>query len=778
MPGKRKRSLPTSFEEARTYARTLGLKSQGQWKAWSKSGKRPDGIPSNPDETYSSSGWTSWGDFLGYDVGKQAKKRKEYESLTFEDARVYVHTLGLKSWEEWEAWSKSGKRPHDIPSAPNRTYASSGWTSLSDFLGYAEGQCARGSFRTFADARTYARTLGLKSWEEWKAWSSSGKRPHDIPGAPDQTYKSSGWTSFGDFLGYAVGKAARNTKESEFRSFEEARTYARTLGLKSQGQWKAWSKSGKRPDGIPSNPDKTYSSSGWTSWGDFLGYDVGKQAKKRKEYESLTFEDARVYVHTLGLKSWEEWEAWSASGKRPHDIPSAPNRTYASSGWTSYPDFLGYAEGQCARGSFRSFEDARAFVRTLGLKSWEEWKAWSSSGKRPHDIPGAPNRTYASSGWTSLSDFLGYAEGQCARGSFRSFEDARAFVRTLGLKNQKQWKAWSKSGKRPHDIPGAPEKTYRSSGWLSLGDFLGFADGKVAAGSFRTFADARTYARTLGLKSKEEWQAWSASGARPHDIPSTPDRTYASSGWLSLGDFLGFADGKVAGSSRSSEEEITAEIVAREGADVKADDFSKVVGGPTIAPGSQLLEAIRKAPGETKRGENTCTRRIGTDVNLGKSSSGRHVAEEVLAELRGLGDRVISGDVTVKDVRHARQPTQETLSYWSSERCRQRCSGSGGYVGRDALPPGDIPSYACGLHVDVLCGCRSIDSDPNSFLKKKEAVMCLFGRSTFNYLADEVWYHVNLEAGEAFVASQMWFAKFPHFVSHHDETCRLIVRNK
>ena len=70
---------------------------------------------------------------------------------------------------------------------------------------------------------------------------------------------------------------------------------------------------------------------------------------------------------------------------------------------------------------------------------------------------------------------------------------------------------------------------------------------------------------------------------------------------------------------------------------------------------SQLLEAIRTAPGENKTSENTCTRRVGTDITLAKSSSGRHVAEDVLAELRGLvGDRVISGDVTVKDVRHSR----------------------------------------------------------------------------------------------------------------------------
>ena len=42
---------------------------------------------------------------------------------------------------------------------------------------------------------------------------------------------------------------------------------------------------------------------------------------------------------------------------------------------------------------------------------------------------------------------------------------------------------------------------------------------------------------------------------------------------------------------------LTRDIVAKEGADVKAGDFRKVGGGPTIAPGSQLIEAVRSTTG-------------------------------------------------------------------------------------------------------------------------------------------------------------------------------------
>eukprot|EP00959_Pyramimonas_sp_CCMP1952_P147409 3084721-Pyramimonas_sp.AAC.1 len=40
------------------------------------------------------------------------------------------------------------------------------------------------------------------------------------------------------------------------------------------------------------------------------------------------FDGAREYVWTLELASQKEWNKWCASGERPHDIPSAPHRTY------------------------------------------------------------------------------------------------------------------------------------------------------------------------------------------------------------------------------------------------------------------------------------------------------------------------------------------------------------------------------------------------------------------------------------------------------------------
>ena len=43
-----------------------------------------------------------------------------------------------------------------------------------------------------------------------------------------------------------------------FRDFKEAREYARILGLKRQYEWKAYCKSGDKPDDIPERPWEIY----------------------------------------------------------------------------------------------------------------------------------------------------------------------------------------------------------------------------------------------------------------------------------------------------------------------------------------------------------------------------------------------------------------------------------------------------------------------------------------------------------------------------------------
>jgi hypothetical protein len=94
------------------------------------------------------------------------------------------------------------------------------------------------------------------------------------------------------------------------------------------------------------------------------------------------------------------------------------------------------------------------------------------------------------------------------RSKWRSFKEARAFARSLRMKSRGEWYAWSKAGARPVDISAYPDSVYRDKGWISWGDWLGTGTIWVGNRHYRSFGEARSFVRTLGLQSYTEWRAW------------------------------------------------------------------------------------------------------------------------------------------------------------------------------------------------------------------------------------------------------------------------------
>ena len=58
---------------------------------------------------------------------------------------------------------------------------------------------------------------------------------------------------------------------TQYRPFNEAREYARKLGLPNKRGWHQYCNSNKKPPDIPSHPERTYKGKDWTTWPDFLG---------------------------------------------------------------------------------------------------------------------------------------------------------------------------------------------------------------------------------------------------------------------------------------------------------------------------------------------------------------------------------------------------------------------------------------------------------------------------------------------------------------------------
>lgn len=154
------------------------------------------------------------------------------------------------------------------------------------------------------------------------------------------------------------------------------------------------------------------------------------------------------------------------------NIVPRPNRSI----WTA-SQLLSAARRESDRpGELSSFQEARDFVWRLGLKDKNEWWEWQRSGQRPYDIPSHPERVYCDGGWVSWDDWLGIGiQGGLHVEEFRPFEEARAYVQGLGLKNIKEWMLWSGSGERPKDIPWAPDHSYKED-WQSWEDWLANED--------------------------------------------------------------------------------------------------------------------------------------------------------------------------------------------------------------------------------------------------------------------------------------------------------------
>jgi predicted helicase len=92
-----------------------------------------------------------------------------------------------------------------------------------------------------------------------------------------------------------------------------------------------------------------------------------------------------------------------------------------------------------AKLSWRPFEEARAFVRSLKIKSRTEWEHYCrnhnlKNDPLPSDIPSNPRPIYLNQGWNGFGDWLGTGRIANFNKIYRPFEEARAFAQSLQLK--------------------------------------------------------------------------------------------------------------------------------------------------------------------------------------------------------------------------------------------------------------------------------------------------------------------------------------------------------
>jgi len=244
-------------------------------------------------------------------------------------------------------------------------------------------------FRSFLEARKYARSLGLSGNNEWRKIIKSGNLLSNIPVNPDQVYKNRGWKTWGDWLGTGIVA----TYYLEFRNFKEAREFARSIGLKNNKEWRRFSKSTKKPQDIPADPEKVYKKE-WTSWGDFLG--TGTIAMSNIEFRP--FLEAREFVQSLKLETNMEWREFVKSKDRPSDIPTSPEKVYKKE-WTSWGDFLGTGTIAFEKRHWLPFQEAKKEYQKLSQKyniqGMTDWRKFLQTHELPNDLPHSPWLIYS-----------------------------------------------------------------------------------------------------------------------------------------------------------------------------------------------------------------------------------------------------------------------------------------------------------------------------------------------------------------------------------------------
>jgi hypothetical protein len=200
--------------------------------------------------------------------------------------------------------------------------------------------------------------------------------------------------------------------------------------------------------------------------------------------------------------------------------------------------------------SWRPYDDAVKFVHKLKLRSSKKWQAYCRGERKdlpakPHDIPADPQQGgiyvefYEKGGW---GGWLGTGTVSTKLRSYRTYDEAVKFVHTLGLKDLKEWKAYSQGTlkrvlpPKPADIPSKPDHQYEEF-YLRGGTGAWLGTGRRTV-SMRSYEDAVRFVHALGLKSENEWRAY-CRGERKDAAPAHSYKDFYQRGgmgaWLGTG---------------------------------------------------------------------------------------------------------------------------------------------------------------------------------------------------------------------------------------------------
>jgi hypothetical protein len=339
-----------------------------------------------------------------------------YAWLGYDEAIKFVHQLKIKSEPEWRDYCRGLRpdlktKPADIPTAPSKLYDGEfqkrgGWGA---WLGTDYIATARRGYRPYNEAVRFVHSLNLKSGPEWYRYCKGlypdlPALPHDIPHDPHvyrSEFKQHGWSGW---LNTKKRPWVRPGKRANWRPFDEAVKFVRQLKLRNRDEWLAYCNGERRdlppkPGDIPRRANDVYGTlfkenGGWGGW-------VGSEIRKGGW---LTYDEAVKFTSALGLKSSDEWYAYT-KGRRsdlpaiPFNIPKNPRGVYEKEFIEKGGMGAWLETGNVFQREWLPYGDAAAFVHTLGFRREEQWREYAREERDdlpslPNDIPKSPSGTY------------------------------------------------------------------------------------------------------------------------------------------------------------------------------------------------------------------------------------------------------------------------------------------------------------------------------------------------------------------------------------------------
>lgn len=537
-----------SYEEASAWVRSKGLFTGPQWKAYFEKNALPSDIPRQPWKVYGEEFYEKGGMGGFFGTGNVANANRQFRPLS--EVSVWMRENSVLSGDDWfRRCQDPAFRPADIPACLEQVYPEQmreigGWPGLLGRVpmkgtSLIELMIKRALHHTMNAENRTRSVLVLESGQRWAV---------DVL-IPDSKIV----VEYDGVLFH---------KEKSEKDIEKTRQIIEDP--------KGWRIIRVREEGLPllrENWDLVVSlkmpylervratllhilsleKSGILSLADDVKNRIFKAVSEKElgcDFSDLreqgwkTLDEAAEWARSKGIKSSTEWiERCRDPYFRDEGIPSNPQLQYkeefarrGSWGW-----FLGTGAIANKNKTFLSLEEASRWARCQCIRSQGEWyEKMKQPGYRPAEIPASPSQTYGKAfldagGW---GGFLGTGRVATRQQVYLGYEEASAWAIGQGVKTQIQWMTRCKDPSfRPDNIPTYPQTTYKSvfnekGGW---GGFLGTGNVAGCNRVFKTYEEARVWAAGKGIRTLQEWRDMCRKpGARPQDIPFSPDQTYKS----------------------------------------------------------------------------------------------------------------------------------------------------------------------------------------------------------------------------------------------------------